>query len=40
MQISMRYYETIEWEKVCIKEKYNRHMGHIIVKTIKITNIQ
>ncbi len=36
LQISMRYYETTEWEKIRVEEEYNQCIEYTIAKTIKI----
>lgn len=38
--MSMRYYEIIEWKKICVEEEYNQSVEYTIAKTIKTTNVQ
>lgn len=38
--MNMRYYKTIEWEKIHIEKEYNQHIKHTIARAVKITDVQ
>lgn len=37
--MSMRDYETMKYEEICVEEKYNQCMRHTIVRVVKTTNM-
>lgn len=39
-QMNIMYYQTTEWEEICVEKEYGRHITNEVARTIKTSDAQ